>query len=87
MTLYESIVLFAQRHDGVFNSFLARPLFVEAGVLIGEPKRVSAALHGELSRSDEFEETGKRGSWRYMPIKRHSDPPPSPQTSFAQTAA
>lgn len=67
MTLHDACVLYAERHDGLLNSYKARPLFIDAGILTGE--NTSTELHSELSQSVEFEERGdKRGRWKYIPV-------------------
>lgn len=83
MALHDAMVLFAQRHGGIFNTYLARPLLIESGAVIGESATVSATIHSTLDQSEEFEPFGKRGSWRYMPVNQ----PSHTQTEFPRMVA
>ena len=67
MTLEDALVHLAQQSGGIFNSYDARPILVEAGLLKGTPGSVSTRLHETLANSTHFTPIGdKKGRWRLI---------------------
>ena len=70
MSMEEALVFIAQHCDGQVNTYQARPLLINEGVLRGEPARTSRLLNDVLRRSKRFQRSngnGKRDNWRLCP--------------------
>ena len=67
LSLGNALVYLARRGDGILNSYVARPLLTEAGLLKGSPGTASSRLYDALSDSEDFEPLGdKKGRWRLV---------------------
>ena len=64
MDLRQAIINYARINNGIFNSYHARPMLTDAGVLTGEPAHVSQKLYETLDKMPEFTNEERRGHWR-----------------------
>ena len=66
-SLEDALVHLAEKNSGILNSYQARPVLVEAGLLKGSPGATSSRLYDALSSSQYFEPLeGKKGRWRLV---------------------
>lgn len=66
-SLEDALVYLAEKNRGILNSYQARPVLVEAGLLKGSPGTTSSRLYDTLSSSQYFEPLGdKKGRWRLV---------------------
>ena len=66
LSIFGAAVVYAQRHDNVLNSYYARPLLTEAGILPDDREAASSALYQTLSSSECFERLPEKGRWKLV---------------------
>ena len=67
MSLADALVALAEHHGGELSTYQVRPVLLDAGLLIGEPRAVSLQLYHTLTNSGRFESAGPRGRYRLVP--------------------
>lgn len=63
MALDKAVTHIAKQHDGEINTYHARAVLVDAGILKGETQSASRKLYNFLIASKNFERGGQKGKW------------------------
>ena len=80
LPLEDSLVAFAELHDGELSTYQVKPWLMDAGLLKGEPREISIQLYKNLSGSSRFEQAGPRGRYRLVSMQREDDHEPETAT-------
>ena len=64
MTLRGALVEIANKNGGEINTYAVRQALIDAGLLKGDSRAMSARLYETLARSGNFESMGVRGRWK-----------------------